>query len=706
MRSELDVLVDKVSDGTLRADIRTQLERVQAKRTFGLVFESHLPERVRLPEHSLRVGVRVALRDQVNGEGYEVLALSDTTATVKKVQHADGSSLSDEEAAETNPQDFSQESLVVVADFGEPVFPGLRHLKSIRRGGDRAAQVVIKGENHHVLEALQFTHAGRVDCIYIDPPYNTGARDWKYDNDYVDENDAYRHSKWLAFMERRLLLAKELLNPEHSVLIVTIDEKEYLRLGLLLEQVFVGCNIQMVTTVVNPQGTGRTNEFSRTNEFIFFVMVGAVTIYPGPDNMYDRNEADNPIPVEWRNLRRRERTSKRGSRPNQFYPVFVDEETGHIHSVGEPLADDVPRSTVKAPVGTRVCFPLTPDGTEMIWGVVPESLRSLVAKGYARSNGSAIQFLNAGTVKSIESGSVIVKGRDDHGAVIAEFAEGAKKLMPKSVWVRESHNAQASGTLMLSKLIPGRDFPFPKSLYAVEDAIRFFVRDKPDAVVLDFFGGSGTTTHAVARLNRQDNGQRQSIVITNNEVSAADADSLRAQGLQPGDAAWEALGIFEHIAMPRVTSAITGSTPEGSPIEGEYKFIDEFPMADGFSENVEFFELTYLDPDDIEIDAAFNSVAPLLWLRAGGRGRVIQDCIAPDGCRSPYTYTDTYGVLFNPDRWRAFSKDLPRTATAAFIVTDSQATFAGIAAELPMAIDAVRLYERYLTTFAINRGYS
>jgi ankyrin repeat protein len=126
----------------------------------------------------------------------------------------------------------------VVADFGEPVFLGLRHLGSVERGGDKPAHIVIKGENHHVLEALQFTHAGKVDCVYIDPPYNTGARDWKYDNNYVDEADVYRHSKWLAFIERRLLLAQQLLNPEDSVLIVTIDEKEYLRLGLLLEQAF------------------------------------------------------------------------------------------------------------------------------------------------------------------------------------------------------------------------------------------------------------------------------------------------------------------------------------------------------------------------------------------------------------------------------------------------------------------------------------
>src|SRR5699024_4519713 len=116
------------------------------------------------------------------------------------------------------------------------------------------------------LQALLYTHEGQVDAIYIDPPYNTGAKDWKYNNDYVDGEDAYRHSKWLAFMERRLKLAKRLLNPENSVLVVTIDEKEYLRLGLLLEQVFPGESQQMATVVINPNGVARGSEMARVEE--------------------------------------------------------------------------------------------------------------------------------------------------------------------------------------------------------------------------------------------------------------------------------------------------------------------------------------------------------------------------------------------------------------------------------------------------------
>ncbi len=154
----------------------------------------------------------------------------------------------------------------MIADFREPIYPGLRSTETVEQGGGKPFHLVINGENFHVLEALTFAHRGRVDCIYIDPPYNTRDKDWKYNNDYVDSDDAYRHSKWLAMMERRLLVARELLKPDNSVLIVTIDEKEYLRLGLLLQQIFVGQKIQMVSSVINGQGSARKSQMSRVDE--------------------------------------------------------------------------------------------------------------------------------------------------------------------------------------------------------------------------------------------------------------------------------------------------------------------------------------------------------------------------------------------------------------------------------------------------------
>jgi adenine-specific DNA-methyltransferase len=175
MADELDVLLDKVSDPALRQELRSAVDKVRAKRTFGLVFESHLPERVRLPEHPVRRGVRVVRRDAHGGE----------VMRVDKVRRGQATCLADDGTATTLPT----RELDVVAEFGEPVYPGLTRLGGIERGGDKPTHIVINAENHHALEMLQFTHAGKVDCIYIDPPYNTGARDWKYDNDYVDSED-------------------------------------------------------------------------------------------------------------------------------------------------------------------------------------------------------------------------------------------------------------------------------------------------------------------------------------------------------------------------------------------------------------------------------------------------------------------------------------------------------------------------------------
>lgn len=225
-------------------------------------------------------------------------------------------------------------------------------------------------------------------------------------------------------------------------------------------------------------------------------------------------------------------------------------------------------------------------------------------------------------------------------------------------------------------------------------------------MVLDFFAGSGTTAHAVARLNRQDGGRRQSITVTNNEVSAAEAKTLTDAGFRDGDPEWEALGIFEHITRPRIRAAVTGRTSEGEPIKGDYKFNDEFPMADGFDENVEFFELTYEDAQRVDADRSFDAIAPLLWLRSGAVGPILTEQRDPAGERRPYVIGNHYAILFDTDQWRSFVDEAPEGLVAAFIVTDSPSTFSTIVRELPGGIDTVRLYRNYLATFEIGRPQS
>lgn len=691
MADELDALLERVDDAGLRSELRDHIERLRRRRQFGLVFESHLPERVRLPDHPIRRGSKVVRRGSPAKEApQEVLRVKGD----KVVLAIDGGT-----------EEIASDDLVVVAEFGEPIYPGLRRLGSIDRGGDKPAHVVIKGENYHALEALRFTHAGKVDCIYIDPPYNTGARDWKYDNDYVDADDGYRHSKWLAFMERRLRLARDLLNPDASALIVTIDEKEVHRLGLLLDQLFPEVRTQMVSSVINPAGTGRQNEFSRTNEYIFFLQFGDLVVQPMAP------ETPEPVPVEWEPFRRRDLSSIRPTRPRQFYPIFVDHESKTVAGTGDPLPRDVDRMTVEARDGCATVFPVRKDGTEMNWALTREAFERRLEKGYVRVGRHqpggpqeyVISYLRTGPITDIEAGRAVVSGKRKDGSVIAKYPDG-KRRMPLTQWNLASHDAQRYGTTLLNALAPGHRFPFPKSLYAVEDTIRIAVGENRKAVVLDFFGGSGTTAHAVARLNREDSGRRLSILVTNNEVSADEAEELARQGLRIGDPAWESRGIFEYITRPRVEAAITGMTPEGEAVSGDYRFGGEFPMADGFDENVEFLELRYLDIEEVELDLAYESVAPLLWMRAGGSGPVIDQRCDAEGEPKAYDCTDHYGVLFDPDRWRGFVEKLPESAGTVFVVTDSPSVFASVAAELPTHVDVVRLYENYLSTFAINRG--
>ncbi len=452
MRSELDVLLDKVDDPILRADIRSQVERLRAKRTFGLVFESHLPERVRLPEHPLRVGVKVAYRDNPDSPAYEVRAIRGKVVTLRKVRNPDGSFLSAAQALEVTDETSQMSTLVVVADFGEPVFPGLRHLGSVERGGNKRAHVVIKGENYHVLQTLQFTHAGKVDCVYIDPPYNGGARDWKYDNNYVDETDAYRHSKWLAFMERRLLLAKQLLNPRDSVLIVTIDEKEYLRLGLLLEQLFSGCTIQMTTIVINPKGTARYNEFSRVEEYAFFVFIGGAKLQSTGSDMLTGRDYASETDVRWRGLARTGRKGLRSNNPGSWYPIFLNKSDFSIHSIGDAIAKDVDESTVNAPPGTIAVWPPTKDGHQYSWSTVPETLRSIHAKGGFKTGrinhkkrSYPFYYLSSGAFDKIAKGDIIVVGRGPANELIIEFGEGSKSAAPRTPCVSLIRMRPASG---------------------------------------------------------------------------------------------------------------------------------------------------------------------------------------------------------------------------------------------------------------------
>ena len=347
-------------DPQLAADLKREVDALSGRRAFGLNFERHILETVDLPGRPVRRGDKVRFLAE---RGRDPDSVGRHPWRVRRVRRTGRRRVADlvrRQNPEAKFQTASRavEDLVVVAEFRDPIYPGLVSTGKVERGGDRPFHTVINAENFHALQLLLYTHEGKVDAIYIDPPYNTGARDWKYNNDYVESEDVYRHSKWPAMMERRLKLAMRLLNPENSVLIVTIDEKEYLRLGLLLQRVFEASRVQMVSITISPRGTNRASEFSRVDEYAFFAFLGSASVQGSAPLGGDDEE------VRWQYLRRGQKTLVRGSRPNQFYAVYVDVESERIVKIGPPMGANESLHKVPEVAGAVPVFPIDPDNEQ------------------------------------------------------------------------------------------------------------------------------------------------------------------------------------------------------------------------------------------------------------------------------------------------------------------------------------------------------
>ena len=662
---------------------------------FGLVFERHLPDDMRLYGKPIVKGDMVHIlpsRGSKESESNRIAyPVSKVDADMVTIVMPDGSS-----------QSMHKDDLVPVTSYDTPIYAGLHETgRVVHDGADGSEGVwnaVINGENFHALEMLLFPFAGKVDAIYIDPPYNTGARDWKYNNSYVDKSDGYPHSKWLAMMERRLKLAKKLLNPSKSVLICTIDEKEYLNLGLLLNDIFPDARVQMISSVINPHGSARKQEFKRTDEYVYFVMLGDVAPVKVVD-IWNKKDSSDSV---WFPL---VRGDLREDRPNLFYPIYVKKDMTGIDSIGSPLPLGIDRNTVDDKDGCYTVFPVKTYGEEGYWQVSPSNLKVLIFKGFVKvsqKNGKvSISYIKKGKRQEIENGEYAIVGNEKDGSIIIDYSSHVKKIDPGTQWNFPSHAAGTYGTGILRSLMPGRKFPYPKSLYAVEDALRFFVQDNPDALILDFFAGSGTTAHAVMRLNHQDGGRRRTISVTNNEISDKEELEFTKSKYRKGDPEWESKGICRYITIPRITAALTGITSTGASISGSYKFIDEFPMKDGFKENFVFYDMAYMNPNDLERNAPqFSDVDALLWMRAGmlgAPGSAVVDT------KNYMVFREGWAVLFDYAGIHEFESALSSSGIqlkTLFFVTDNNDRFRKLAAKYE-GCNVVQLYKSMLRSFQI-----
>lgn len=368
-----------------------------------------------------------------------------------------------------------REEIDEVIDTHTPVLTEQSDL-FIANGGEM--NFLIEGDNLASLKLLEKTHKGKIDLIYIDPPYNTGASNWIYDNDYVDGNDLFKHSKWLSMMELRLSTAKKLLTPK-GVLICAIDENESATLRLLLEDIFgTGYEYDCITIVHNPRGIQGKN-FSYTNEFAYFV------IPKGDKIIGERKLSESEI--YWSPLRNWGSESLRSDARNCFYPIIVKDD--QIIGFGDVSPNDYhPTKNVILDDGSIAIYPIDAKGIERKWRYARQSVEGI------------LDYLSVKQTKGIYDIEI--------GKTFGTY---------KTVWADPKYDANGYGKQLLNSLVPNCPFDFPKSLWNVYDCLFSVVANNKNATILDFFAGSGTTGHAVMKLNSEDNGTRKFILCTNNE---------------------------------------------------------------------------------------------------------------------------------------------------------------------------------------------
>ena len=458
------------------------------------------------------------------------------------------------------------EQVVLDCENNLPVLKRIKNKEIKSKTGEE--NILIEGDNFHALTCLNYTHKGKIDVIYIDPPYNTGAKDWKYNNQFVDSNDEYRHSKWLNMMEKRLRLAKNLLS-ESGVMICAIDKNEHNHLGLLLQKIFRNYEIHSINIVHNPRGIIGKN-FSYIHENAYFV-------FPEGKKVIGRREIEEEN-IGWNNLRNWGTESLRKDAKNCFYGIVFDKERNKIVDFTDVCSDEFhPTINVAKDNNIIEIYPVDRNGIERKWR-------------YARQNIEGIKNL----LKIVNKNNVY------------DVQIGKNYGMYRTIWDDKKYDSNEYGSKLLKSIID-KDFPFPKSLYNVKDCINAVVHNK-NSTILDFFAGSGTTGHAVLALNKEDGGNRKFILCTNNEINGMKKEFKEKYNLSNETFEkerkekskrfldWEEkYGICSTVTYPRIEKVINGYPFQGKDKTELYR-----------KEVKNYTQLKQIDIDEIEEIKATN----------------------------------------------------------------------------------------------------
>ena len=421
-----------------------------------------------------------------------------------------------------------------------------------------AYNFLLEGDNLHSLRLLEKTHRGQIDLIYIDPPYNTGNKDFVYQDDKIGRDDGYRHSKWLSFLSARLEIAQRLLS-DSGAIFISIDDNEIANLRLLCDQVFGEENfVNQITLLCNPKGRSQDKYFATCHEYLLVyskrpLPAGSFSIDKSNERIeQDYSKEDEGGKYRLLELRNTHREFDRSNRPNLFYPIYVcpDEPTGSTVSLVQDDDHSLP------------VYPMWPDGHEGCWTwgqpLVQKDMHLLVGQRKGRN-------------WKIYRKAYAVTG----GAV-------AKQKM-FSIW-REPEYYTEKGQVEFGKIFLGsskNDFPQPKAVEYIKAIIR--TMQNHNGLVLDFFAGSGTTGQALLELNREDGGNRRFILCTNNEAN-----------------------ICENITYPRLKTVITGVREDRSQ------------YSDGLPANVKYYRTDFVSKDEEYLsEALMEHIAEMIQLEHG-----------------------------------------------------------------------------------------
>lgn len=379
--------------------------------------------------------------------------------------------------------------------------------------------ILIKSDNFHALNLLQEKYQSAVSCIYIDPPYNTAVSEILYKN-------GYKHSSWLSLLNDRFMLARTMMR-EDSIWCITIDDYEVPYLSVMLLDVF-GEEHHLATVVIRskPQGRAAASGFSVNHEYAIFVSQtdkAVVGRLPRDEEKAARySERDEEGIYAWSNFRKTGGASTRGERPRLFYPVFVSSKGIRIPEMSWGEKSQSWSLSCSPEDYEEVVYPIDENGQERVWSLSCERARKEIGELVAREVGSRMQ-------------------------IYRKYRPNQEGTLPGTWWESSLYSASESGTKVLQDILGNaKQFSYPKSLYAVIDCLRASnITEEYEAIILDYFAGSGTTAHAVINFNREDDGRRKYILVETNEY-------------------------FDTVTLPRIKKVVYAKEwKDGKPIKRE-----------------------------------------------------------------------------------------------------------------------------------------